>query len=102
MDVLFEVVTPLGYTIRTTKEYWQYLVEKKHPCMMNKEDIVTRALQYPDEIRKSRLDPSIYLYYCRADRLYCVVAKHQESNEGFLVTGYPADKVKEGDVIWTK
>lgn len=70
--------------------------------MMNKEDTVINVLQYPDEICKSRLDTSIYLYYRKFERLYCVIAKHQTSMEGFLVTAYPVDKVKEGDVIWRK
>jgi len=29
------------------------------------------------------------------------VAKHFK-NEGFLITAYPTDKVKEDDVIWAK
>ncbi len=102
MAILFEVVTPLGCKIRTTKEYWHYLVEKKHPYMMNREATVINVLKYPDEIRKSLVDPPIHLYYQRMDRLYCVVAKHQTSSEGFLVTAYPADKVKEGETIWKK
>ena len=42
-----------------------------------------------------------YTYYKQFDRLYCVVVKHA-GTEGFLITAYPTDKVKEGDVIWTK
>jgi hypothetical protein len=40
------------------------------------------------------------LYYKQFDRLYCAVARHMGA-EGFLITAYPTDKVKEGDVIWT-
>lgn len=102
MNILFEVVTPLGNTIRTTKDYWEYLIEKEHPYMINKEETVVNVLKDPDEIHKSSLDPSVYLYYRMVDRPYCVVAKHQMKNEGFLITAYPVDKVKEGDVIWKK
>jgi hypothetical protein len=35
------------------------------------------------------------------NKLYCVVVRH-EGMEGFLITAYPTDKVKEGEVIWTK
>jgi len=52
-DILFEIQTPLTVTVRTTKEYWNYLVNIKHRVMKNR-------------------------------------------------TAYPTDKVKEGDVIWTK
>ncbi len=42
-----------------------------------------------------------FLYYKQSDRLYCVVVKHTEK-EGFLITAYPVDKVKEGEIVWTK
>lgn len=70
--------------------------------MVNREDTVVNTLKDPDEIRRSTVDPSIYLYYRREGRLYCVVARHQSSSEGFFVTAYPADKVKEGDIIWKR
>jgi hypothetical protein len=70
--------------------------------MMNRKDAVMDVLKDPDEIRESSFDPSVFLYYRRVDRLYCVIARHQTSSEGFLVTAYPVDKVKEGNVIWKK
>ena len=44
---------------------------------------------------------SVFLYYKQEDKLYCVVVRH-EGVEGFLITAYPTDKVKEGEIIWTK
>jgi len=55
----------------------------------------------PDEIRQSKIDKDVFLYYKQYDRLYCVVVKH-EGMKGFLITAYPTDKIKEGDVIWTR
>ena len=55
----------------------------------------------PDEIRQSKIDKDVFLYYKHYDRLYCVVVRHA-GMEGFLITAYPTDKVKEGDIIWTK
>jgi hypothetical protein len=99
--ILFEITTPLNVTVRTTIEYWSYLVSIKHRVMKNREETVKNVLFEPDTIRKSRIDENVFLYYKQEDRLYCVVARH-EGQEGFLITAYPADKVKEGDVIWTK
>ena len=48
-----------------------------------------------------RTDKDVFLYYKQSDKLYCVVVRHAGA-EGFLITAYPTDKVKEGDVIWTK
>jgi len=81
--------------------YWEYLVTFKHQVMKDKVDVVKSVLQMPDEIRKSKLDKDVFLYYKQFDKLHCVVVKHT-GTEGFLITAYPTDKVKEGDVIWTK
>lgn len=102
MAILFEVTTPLGCLIRTTTDYWQYLIEKKHPYMAGRDNTVIDVLRDPDEIRKSSVDPPVYLYYRRVGRLYCVVARHRTHSEGFLITAYPADKVKEGEIVWKK
>lgn len=101
MEILFKVKTPLGVEIGTTLDYWIYLTTIKHPVMKDKEEIVKMVLQYPDEIRQSKTDREVFLYYKKYDRLYCVVVKHAEM-EGFLITAYPADKIKEGVIVWTK
>jgi len=97
----FEIKTPLNVRVRTTVEYWQYLISKKHKMMEGKDDIVREVLQNPDEIRQSKIDKTVFLYYKEFDKLYCVVAKHTGEG-GFLITAYPTDKVKEGEIIWTK
>jgi hypothetical protein len=64
---------------------------------------VQDALQTPDEIRRSRSDPNVYLFY-RLEfpgRWICAVAKRL-NYEGFLVTTYPTDAIKEGEQIWRK
>ena len=101
-DTFFEIKTPLEVTIRTTREYWNYIVTIKHPFMNGKEESVKNALFQPDEIRKSRMDDQVFLYYRREEeKLFCAVARHTEK-EGHLVTAYVTDKVKEGEVIWTR
>jgi len=100
-DIYFEVMTPLNVRIRTTEEYWSYIVMVKHPAMRDKKNIVIETLSDPDEIHRSKIDQSVYLYYKKCDRIYCAVAKHIE-NEGFLITTYPTDKIKEGEKIWRR
>ncbi len=101
MEIFFKVKTPLRVEIRTTADYWAYLITIKHPVMKGKEEIVKTVLQVPDEIRQSRTDKDVFLYYKQFDKLYCVVVKHRGKG-GFLITAYPADRVKEGDVVWKK
>lgn len=93
--------TPLNVEVRTTTGYWEYLITMKHPVMKDKEDMAKATLQFPDEIRQSKTDRDVFLYYKQFDKLYCVVVKHI-GMEGFLITAYPTDKVKEGDSIWTR
>ena len=100
-EILFDVVTPLNVRVRTTKEYWDYIVNIKHPSMKNKEDIVKETLLNPEEICKSKIDQNVYLYYRQFDRIYCIVVKHR-GQEGFLITTYPTDKIKEGERTWKK
>ena len=96
---LFEVLTPLGFTVRTTAEYWS-LIETKHPKLRGRAQEVVDVLGHPDQVCQSRHDITVYLFY-RVDqtRLLCTVVKRLDG-EGFLITAYPCDKVKEGDRIW--
>jgi len=100
-ETFFVARTPLNVEVRTTTGYWEYLITMKHPTMKGKEDMVKATLQFPDEIRQSKTDRDVFLYYKQFDKLYCVVVKHI-GMEGFLITAYPTDKVKEGDSIWTR
>lgn len=97
----FMVKTPLGVDVKTTVTYWEYIITIKHPIMKGKEKIVKTVLKFPDEIRQSITDKNVFLYYKRFDKLYCVVVKHI-GKEGFLITSYPTEKVKEGNIVWIK
>ncbi len=101
--VLFEAPTPLGFSVRVTCDYWELIVTIKHPVMRGREMDVQDTLRTPDEIRRSRSDPVVYLFYRleRLGRWICAVAK-QLNDEGFLITAYPTDAIKEGERIWRK
>jgi hypothetical protein len=58
----FEVVTPLGFTVRTSEGYWQRLMGK-HPDLEELEELVTLTLASPDEIRRSSRDAGVLLFY---------------------------------------
>jgi len=100
-EAFFVLKTPLNIEVRTTTGYWEYLITIRHPVMKGKEDVVKAALQFPDEIRQSKTDKDVFLYYKHFDKLYCVVVRHI-GMEAFLITAYPTDKVKEGDLVWTR
>ncbi|CAN5722105.1 hypothetical protein BH10CHL1_BH10CHL1_00880 [soil metagenome] len=70
--------------------------------MAERIDDVIQVLTSPNEIRLSRIDENVYLFYTQdTKRLVCAVAR-QMDGEGFLITAYPADKMKEGKIVWKK
>lgn len=67
-EIYFSLKTPLIIEVRTTVQYWEYLVTFKHPVMKSKEDIVKSVLLMPDEIRRSKIDKEVFLYYKQYDK----------------------------------
>ena len=102
-EVLFEARTPLGFLVRVSRARWELIVNVKHPVMVGRESSVKRALESPDEVRQSRTDPEVFLFYRTeaAKRWVCAVTKQADAN-AFLVTAYPTDAIKEGMRIWPK
>ncbi|MBI3535523.1 MAG: DUF4258 domain-containing protein [Deltaproteobacteria bacterium] len=99
---LFEVKTPLGFLVRCTKSYWLFIVSEKHPVLQGHENDIQKVLSDPDEIRKSKRDPNVYLFYRGSKpRWLCAVIK-SENNFGFLITAYPTDSIKVGQSVWKK
>lgn len=102
-DVLFEVKTPLGITIHTTKDYWKIITTLKHPIMIKYKKEVKLALKDPDEIRRSKQDQRVHLYYKSIGKVHvCVVADHLDKGAGYIITAYLTDRIKEGEQIYVK
>ena len=102
-DLFFEMLTPLGFTVRVSSSYWDLIVTIKHPVMAGLEKKVKETLENPEEIRVSRSDPAVFLFYKAQgpDRWICAVAKRLDG-EGLLITTYPTDAIKEGEHVWPK
>ena len=80
-----DVQTPLGFRVTCTWTYWTRIESTK-----------------PDEVRRSAGDPSVLLFHRRVEpRWVCAVAKKADGR-GYLITAYPADKVKDGELVWKK
>lgn len=102
-DILFEIKTPLGITIHTTKDYWKIITTIKHPSMVKYKKEVKSALKNPDQIRKSKQDPNVHLYYKYIGKVsVCVIADHANSQSGYIITSYLTDRIKEGEQIYAK
>ena len=101
-DLIFDVRTPLGFSVRCTRSYWEFIITEKHPSLAGHEEDLRKVLDDPDEVRRSRRDPGVYLFYRGSHpRWLCAVAR-REDGTGYLITAYPTDAVKAGERIWTR
>lgn len=57
----FEINTPLGFTVRTSEQYWQRVIIK-HPDIAELDELVQLALAAPDQIRRSSRDTEVLLF----------------------------------------
>jgi len=101
-SLLFRTTMPIALTVEVTRERWNLIVSVKHPVMTGPEDDVRAALEHPDEIRRSRRDEQVLLFYRleRPGRWTCAVIRR--TNGGLLITAYPTDAIKEGERIWVR
>jgi hypothetical protein len=101
-DHLFEVISKLDKKIRVSVFYWNYISTVKHTSISGLEADVRSSLTEPIEIRKSKRDPAVYLYYgtSKAQPFVCTVVKHL-NGEGFVITAYPTRRMV-GDLVWKK
>lgn len=100
--VKFEIITPLNFSVRTSTEYWEKLIVK-HPDIVDVESEIRLALANPDEIRRSSRNPKVLLFYLVLKEKRWVVAVARRLNgDGFLITAYQTDAIKEGETLWRK
>ena len=100
---LLVIETPLGFTVRVSARYWATIVAK-HPDLADRLADVQAALREPEEIRQSRRDPAVFLFYRAAERQgrWVVAVAKREGGDGFLVTAYRTDVIKEGERVWPR
>ncbi|MFN5515011.1 MAG: hypothetical protein ACK5CA_09745 [Cyanobacteriota bacterium] len=96
----FEILTPLNFTVRTSVEYWEKLIIK-HPDIADLELEIQQALANPDEIRRSSRDPKVLLFYLvLKEKRWAVAVARRLNGDGFLITAYQTDAIKEGETLW--
>lgn len=100
--VLFEVATPLGVRVRCSHAHWGFIAAHKHPVLAGREVDIALTLEQPAQVRRSRKDPDVLLFYRQdAERWLCGVVR-RENATGFLITAYPTDAIKMGVSLWTR
>ena len=99
--VLCEVTCVLGKRIRTTKRYFEFITQFKHPELKGKLNEVLKTLTEANEVRRNTEHPDIYLYYRKINRHWICAVTRYLNGDGFLVTTYITGKSKrKGEKIW--
>lgn len=94
-----------GRAVRWTDERIAHALQ--HQEMAGMETEVEHTLQSPAEVRVSRSDSTVqlfYEYYARTrvgGKWLCVVVKCSPV-DAFVVTAYLTDQLKAGETIWPK
>ena len=94
--IYFEVTSKLDKRVYVTTSRWELIIKTKHLEMEDKEKEVKGTLTNPDEIRQSVSDDSVYLYYKKYGKLSLSVVVKHKNGEGFIITAYFTDRIKEG------
>lgn len=100
--IYFEVKSKLGILVRTTKTYWNVITHIKHPTLKGRESEVKRVLCDPDEIRVSKRDRTVLLFYRKIEKRHLCVVVRFLKNKGFIITAYWTDRIKEGNLRWKR
>lgn len=92
-----------GRDVRLTDERLAHILE--HMEMAGMEAEIERVIQAPAEVRISRSDESVklfYEYYAQTSvggKWLCVVVKYF-SDDAFVITAYLTNTIKAGEVLW--
>jgi hypothetical protein len=78
------------FFVATTHPYWRRLLAK-HPDLTGLEMALEHALAASDEVRRSRRDPHVLLFYRREDPYWLVAVARRLNGNGFLITAYRTD-----------
>lgn len=94
-----------GRSVRLTDERLDHILQ--HQELAGMEEEISRVLQTPAEVRVSRSDETVqlfYEYYAKTrvgGKWLCVVVKYPR-DDAFVVTAYLTDQLKPGESLWPK
>lgn len=94
-----------GLDVRLTDERLTHILQ--HAEMVGMEAEIERVLQAPTEVRVSRSDDDVklfYEFYARTSlggKWLCIVVKYLP-DDAFVITAYLTDTMKTGETVWPK
>jgi hypothetical protein len=94
-----------GHLVRLTDERLEHILE--HVEMAGMDGEIERVLQAPTEVRLSRADDNVRLFYefyaqtRVGGKWLCVVVKYLP-DDAFVITAYLTETIKTGETLWPK
>ena len=94
-----------GNLVRLTDERLEHILE--HAEMAGMDGELERVLRTPTEVRLSRADDNVRLFYefyaqtRVGGKWLCVVVKCL-ANDAFVITAYLTETIKAGETVWPK
>ena len=94
-----------GHLVRLTDERLEHILE--HAEMAGMDGEIKRVLQAPTEVRLSRADDNVRLFYefyaqtRVGGKWLCVVVKYLP-DDAFVITAYLTETMKAGETLWPK
>jgi hypothetical protein len=92
-----------GRNVRITDERLAHILDRSE--MRNMRAQIIQTLQSPTDVRVSRSDATVRLFYefysrtLVGDKWLCVVVKYL-ADDAFVITAYLTDKLKAGEILW--
>jgi hypothetical protein len=94
-----------GHLVRLTDERLEHILE--HAEMAGMDGEIERVLQAPTEVRLSRADDNVRLFYefygqtRVGGKWLCVVVKCLP-DDAFVITAYLTETIKAGEILWPR
>lgn len=91
--------------IRLTEERNAHILARTE--MRGQEKKIIETIMGPEIVRHSIWDKDVHLYYkfyrkTPVTQKYLLVAVKVFNDEGFIITAFFTDRIKEGEVLWKK
>lgn len=99
-----QLISSLIGAVEVTQERKKHIVNA-HPEIKSYFNKLPLVLRNPDEIRKSKIDPHVllfYKYFARIKKGKYLAAAVKTNKRNFLLTAYLTDKIKAGEIYETK
>lgn len=95
-----------GRNIRLSDERYEH-IESDHPEMKGQNVKIQETLSNPDSVKRSKTDAEVELFYklyasTPVTRKYLCVIVKTSTNDGFAITAYFTDTLKQGEMLWPK